>query len=254
LAFCTKLASSVLLILLGAACASKPVAPPQTDSKSEIRASIAHLEADPDFVDVLRFVKGGQVFLDLRFANPRNFTGRELYGPLKSCYLHRAAAEKFMAALETLGKTHPELRVLIWDCLRPLSVQRALWKSLAGTTHQKRFTDPDARPPEGEGESSVVARAAPIESYGLSISASLADQEGRELDMGTDFGFFGEEAETSREKNLLGEGVLSETQLQNRKILRSTMEAAGFVPSLEEWWRFDALAPDQMRAHYRPVE
>src|SRR5438874_4075050 len=61
------------------------------------------------------------VRLELRYATADNFTHHVVY-PVARCLLRRAVAERLarvQAALATRGLT-----LKLWDCYRPLSVQR----------------------------------------------------------------------------------------------------------------------------------
>src|SRR5258708_22942381 len=72
--------------------------------------------APPDFdVDVM-----------LAYATEANLTGRPVYRNAE-CWLHRAAADRLVAAIalaRPLG-----LRLRIFDALRPVEAQWALWKA-----------------------------------------------------------------------------------------------------------------------------
>jgi D-alanyl-D-alanine dipeptidase len=69
-----------------------------------------------------------------------------------------------------------------------------------------------------------------MHSKGLAIDLTLIDKDGNELDMGTEFDFFGPEAHQGYNH--------TEAVKRNRWILKSTMEKHGFGSIRTEWWHF----------------
>ena len=63
--------------------------------------------------------------LDLRYATKDNFTKVVLY-PKAVCKLRRGVVERLAKAAKLLRAQ--DRRLLIWDCYRPASIQRVLWK------------------------------------------------------------------------------------------------------------------------------
>ena len=57
--------------------------------------------------------------------------------------------------------------------------------------------------------------------------------------MGTPFDYFGKEAHITNEDKLIKAGLLTRTQLINRKLLRLVMLKAGFLTISTEWWHFN---------------
>ena len=115
--------------------------------------------APPDF----------DVDVTLAYATEANLTGRPVYRNAE-CWLHRAAAEKLQAAIalaRPLG-----LRLRIFDALRPVEAQWALWN-----------VNPDP-------EFLADPRRGSPHSRGVAVDLTLLDGEGRELDMGTAFDAF----------------------------------------------------------------
>ena len=179
------------------------------------------------------------VVIDLRYAGTNNFVGQNLYGPFNRLFLHKRAADKLKAAVALLKHEHHGYKFVIYDGLRPRSVQYLLWKSVAGTPQEKYVADP---------------KKGSIHNYGLAVDLSIVDEKGHELDMGTGFDSFTPLAEPQLEAEKLKSGELSQAQLENRLILRRSMEAAGFTVLPEEWWHFDALPADLVRKQFTIVE
>jgi D-alanyl-D-alanine dipeptidase len=198
--------------------------------------SLKQVAADPGFVEV---VDGPQVAVSLRYATTTNFMHANLYGGFCHAYLRREAYEKFAAAEAILAREHPGWRFLIWDALRPRSVQWVFWGKVAGTPQEKYVADPH------QGS---------VHNYGFALDLSLIDRAGRPIDMGTDFDNFTIAAEPPAEDDLVAKGRLTAAQVSNRRILRDVMTRAGFATIAEEWWHFDALPKAELKARYTIVE
>jgi len=151
--------------------------------------------------------------LDLRYAGSRNPAGRPLY-PAARCLLLEPVAEllaRAAAALRARG-----YRLVLWDCYRPISVQRELWR---------RRPDPRyvADPERGSHHS-----------RGAAVDLSLATPAGEPVEMPTDHDAFERRARPD-----VDEGV-SAAARAHRAILRQAMEQAGFRQNRGEWWHYDA--------------
>jgi len=176
--------------------------------------------------------------VDLRYAGPDNFLGRDLYAPYDCAWLHMDAAAALERVVAWLAQHHPGLRVLVLDALRPQRVQQALWDALAGTGLQLYLADP--------------ARGS-IHSYGMALDVTLLDAAGRELDMGTGFDDMTELSHPALEEGFLQRGDLTATQVANRRLLRAGMLQAGFVGIHTEWWHFDCGDRNRVRATFQRV-
>jgi len=190
---------------------------------------------DLGLVDIQTYVPDAIVWI--RYADSSNFTGKPIYRGLKKCYLQNLAAEKLKKANELLKSEFPQLRFLIWDCARPLSAQKRLWNEAPLTKAEKwkYLSNPD------QGS---------VHNFGLAIDLTLADSSGRMLDMGTDFDYFGEAAQPIREVESVMQGIISESALKNRKLLRKIMRRAGFSYIPHEWWHFNALPREEAIRRY----
>lgn len=187
----TPLALAALHVLLGA---------------SPARAARAEL------VDVARVVP--DAVLDLRYATPRNFVGERLYPRNARCLLLPDVATRLAGAAARLRAAGFRLR--LYDCYRPLSVQRALWK---------RFPKPGfvADPRKGSNHNRAAA-----------VDVGLSRPDGAEAEMPTAFDAFVPAAQADAT-----EGI-SPAALRHRELLRAAMEAEGFRVNRKEWWHFDA--------------
>lgn len=150
------------------------------------------------------------IVLDLKYATTDNFVKEKLY-ECPRCFLRADVAY-------AVRNVHRELRrkgygLKMYDCYRPLPIQWKLWNKV-----------PDAR---------YVAdpRKGSMHNRGSAVDLTIVDANGKELDMGTPFDYFGEEAYHNYTK-------LPQQVLDNRKLLKDTMARHGFRSTPTEWWHY----------------
>ena len=182
-----------------------------------------------------------EIRVELKYSTTDNFLHADVYGDLTDAYLQKDVAEKLKTAYQFLQETHPELTFIIYDAVRPLSIQYKMWEIL------------DLPPGQKEKYLSNPKNGS-IHNYGAAIDMSLAVKNGNPLDMGTPFDFFGEAAEPQLEYKMLQEGVLSQQQIDNRKILRSVMQKAGFRQLPAEWWHYNSCSREEAKIKYAVIE
>jgi D-alanyl-D-alanine dipeptidase len=178
------------------------------------------------------------IAVDLRYATPGNFVGRDLYSPYDCAWLHVNAAAALEQTVVWLRERHPAYRFLVLDALRPQRVQQQLWDALDGTDLRMYLADP--------------VRGS-IHSFGMALDITILDGAGRELDMGTGFDDLTELSHPVLEAQHLAAGLLSQAQIANRQLLRAALNQAGFVGINSEWWHFDCGDRVQVRATYQRV-
>ena len=162
--------------------------------------------APPDF----------DVDVTLAYATEANLTGQPVYRNAE-CWLHREAADKLGAAI-TLARPLG-LRLRIFDALRPVEAQWALW---------------NARP---DPEFLADPRRGSPHSRGVAVDLTLLDGD-RELEMGTPFDAFTPLSHHGRTD------VPAEAQ-RNRLLLMGLMTSAGWDFYRNEWWHYQLF--DQRR-------
>jgi len=206
------------------------------ESPNPSRRALETAALNPAFEDISGLAN---VKVDLRYGSKQNLLGRDVYGGFQRALLHRLAAEKFRTASGLLLARRPDLKFLIFDALRPQAAQVQFWNLVKGTPQEPYFADP------ANGS---------LHSYGFAIDLGLLGSDERELDMGTGFDDLTDLAQPRLEVGNLNAGKLASAQLENRLILRSVMEEAGFLQLPHEWWHFDALPGAQVRASYPRCE
>lgn len=151
---------------------------------------------------------------DMRYATENNFLKSKVYD-CAECYTRVKTAKALLAANEEFIKNGS--RIKFYDCYRPNAVQYKMWEIVPNPQYV-------ANPVKGS-----------IHNKGGAVDITLVSLEGEELDMGTDFDYFGKRA---YHDNL----DLPEQVLRNRKLLKSTMEKHGFWSIRTEWWHYNLSA------------
>ena len=182
---------------------------PQTTAKATTVAATPKTSIHPDFVSIKEL--SGDIVLDIKYATPDNFLKQSVY-ECGECFLRKETAQ-------ALAKVNAELmqkgyRIKVFDCYRPLSVQRKMWKIMPNTPYV-------ANPAKGSKHN-----------RGAAVDLTLVTLDGKELDMGTPFDFFGQKAHH-------GYKNLPKNVLANRTLLKSSMEKHNFSSISSEWWHYD---------------
>ncbi len=201
-----------------------------------VNDSARFVAASPDYVELK---PSDNLAIELKYATTDNFVGQNLYGDFNRAYLHKLAAEKLRRAIRNLAVVHPKYKLVVYDALRPRSVQYVLWNKVKGTNRQKYVANP---------------KGGSIHNFGFALDISILDESGKALDMGTPFDDFTELAQPQLEQRFLKSGKLTEQQIQNRLLLRKVMEDAGFIQLPVEWWHYDALPKTELKSRYNIVE
>ena len=148
---------------------------------------------------------------ELKYATPDNFLKQAVYD-CGECYLRKSTAEALVKANEAFKQLG--YRIKLFDCYRPLSVQKKMWKILPGTHYV-------ANPAKGSKHN-----------RGAAVDLTLVDAQGKELNMGTPFDFFGKEAHHTYTQH-------SKEVLENRKLLKEILDKYNFKSIYSEWWHYE---------------
>lgn len=177
--------------------------------------------------------------VSLAYATTDNFLNENVYGELTRCYLQPVVAEMLAEAQRLLKAERPDWSLLVFDGVRPRSVQRKMWAIVKGTPQQKYVAPPSS---------------GSMHNYGAAVDLGLSDAQGAIVDMGTPFDFFGPLAQPRYEAQYLESGELTQEQLNHRLLLRNAMRQAGFHMIMSEWWHFNAFSREEVKQRFTPVE
>lgn len=157
---------------------------------------------------------------ELRYASTNNFMRRLIYpAGTNKTFLRLAAARALKKVQDELNAKGLGLK--IFDAYRPYSVTVRFWELVK----DERYV---AHPGNGSGHN-----------RGGSVDLTIIQlNSGRELNMGTDFDNFSDTAHHTYTR-------LPEDVLQNRLLLKSTMEKFGFRAYAKEWWHYSL--PEAMK-------
>lgn len=148
---------------------------------------------------------------DMRYATKNNFVGEVLYDTCR-CLLRYEVAKDIIKANNEF-KQHG-YHIKFFDCYRPLHVQQKMW---------------DKVPVSGFVANPM--RGGSVHNRGGAVDITLVDSSGKELDMGTDFDFFGLKANHTYQN-------LEPHILKNRNLLKTVMERHNFRAIRSEWWHY----------------
>ncbi|WP_300567279.1 M15 family metallopeptidase [Flavobacterium sp.] len=167
--------------------------------------------SDTTFVNLKDYSQ--DFILDMKYATNDNFLKTKVYD-CASCYLRLKTVNSLIEANKKFQRKG--YRIKIFDCYRPLSVQKKMWEIVSDATYV-------ANPARGS-----------IHNRGGAVDITLVDEDGKELDMGTTFDFFGPESAHDYEN-------LSKEALKNRKFLKRIMQRYNFESFDSEWWHYNLI-------------
>jgi D-alanyl-D-alanine dipeptidase len=170
---------------------------------------IGLLQTDDAFVK-LALLDDSFVY-DMRYATDNNFLHKKVY-TCDECQIRGEVAKALIKANDGFKKKGYTIK--FYDCYRPLDVQKIMWEVY-----------PDAQYVANPATGSIHNR-------GGAVDITLVDSKGKELNMGTEFDHFGEEAHHAYTK-------MDSAVLANRTLLKQGMEAHGFSPIKSEWWHYN---------------
>lgn len=166
----------------------------------------------------LEKVSGDRVVIDLKYNSDVNFLHKNVYGEfgLRDCYVLPEVHSKLLAAFPILKEK--KLKLVMFDCYRPLSVQRKMWEIVPDSRYV-------ANPAKGSNHNRAVA-----------IDVTLAREDGTLLPMPTEFDDFTEKAFRSFK---CGTEKAEQEKCQNRELLEQILKQVGLQGLATEWWHFE---------------
>ena len=166
---------------------------------------------DTSFVNLKDYSKN--FVYEMRYATKNNFLKQKVY-ECAACYLRLKTVKSLVRANDDFMKKG--FKIKIYDCYRPLDVQKKMWQIISDPNYV-------ANPAKGS-----------IHNRGGAVDISLVDNKGKNLDMGTDFDFFGKEAA----HDFKG---FSDTIVKNRLFLKTIMIQNNFKIFDSEWWHYNLV-------------
>ncbi len=148
--------------------------------------------------------------------------------------LRNEVAQKLLKVQDNLGG----LKLKIWDAFRSRDTQNNIYKKYWAElkTAHPEWTNEQLELEVGKFVSPPYQKnRIPPHATGGTVDLTLTDANGNELNMGTEFDFFGVEAGPFFYEIYKDNPEFT----KNRKILREAMEAEGFTLDQDEWWHFD---------------
>jgi zinc D-Ala-D-Ala dipeptidase len=163
------------------------------------------------------------IMVEARYSTANNFTGAVLPGyEANKAYLRTEAAEALHRVQQRLRSGGMGLK--IFDGYRPVRATQAMveWARRTGQMHLIE-------------DGYIASRSR--HNLGLAVDLTLVDFSvgGREVDMGTPFDTFSEQAHWAN---------ASGRTMRYRQLLRQVMEAEGFKQYDQEWWHYSYDLPD----------
>jgi D-alanyl-D-alanine dipeptidase len=166
--------------------------------------------------------------VELKYATADNFMHQVLYTRIKTAYLQQDVAERLVACQTYLSTLDTGLHLLIYDAVRPVSVQRKMWKAL------------DSIPPKERVKFVSNPRNRSVHNYGAAVDLTICKSDGTPLDMGAGYDDIRKIAYPSLEATFVASGQLSKEHIENRNLLRKVMKKGQFSQLSTEWWHFNA--------------
>lgn len=174
-----------------------------------LRAQQVESISDTTFVNLKDY--SADFVYDMKYATEDNFLKAKVYD-CAECFLRFKTVKALVKANTNFIKKGYHIK--IYDCYRPLDIQKRMWKIVSNPEYV-------ADPAKGS-----------IHNRGGAVDITLVDADGKELDMGTSFDFFGPEASHYFDN-------LSDEVKQNRALLKRIMQENGFDSFDSEWWHYN---------------
>jgi zinc D-Ala-D-Ala dipeptidase len=165
--------------------------------------------SDTTFVNLKEY--SADFVYDMKYATEDNFLKAKVYD-CAECFLRLQTVKALVKAnTKFMRKGY---RIQLFDCYRPLDIQKRMWQIVSNPEYV-------ADPAKGS-----------IHNRGGAVDISLVDTNGKALDMGTPFDFFGPEASHNFDN-------LPDEVKKNRLFLKRIMQQNGFISFDSEWWHYN---------------
>lgn len=209
--------------------------------------------SEPELIDTIspKLIEAGlvnvqsinpKIRVELKYATEDNFMSTNVYGGFKEAYLQPKVAERLGKVQDYLSENHPEYTLLIYDAVRPRSVQQFMWDLL------------DSIPVKDRAKFVSNPKSGSLHSYGCAVDVTLWKEGHGPIDMGANYDDMRKIAYPELESHFLSTGELSKEQYENRQLLRKAMRQGGFWVIQTEWWHFNAHTRETAKGLYQVVE
>lgn len=177
--------------------------------KNEVVQVSKKVVNDTSFVNLKEY--SNDFIYDMKYATDDNFLKAKVYD-CAECYLRYKTAKALIKANSKFIKLG--FKIKIFDCYRPLDIQKKMWLIVSNPSYV-------ANPSKGS-----------IHNRGGALDITLVDSNGKEVDMGTPFDFFGPEA--SHDYLNFPKEIL-----ENRAFFKKIMTHSKFQSFDSEWWHYN---------------
>ncbi|MBS1637907.1 MAG: M15 family metallopeptidase [Bacteroidetes bacterium] len=221
----------------------------QSIAGKQPESNTERLEELPDSLERYLITKGltdvgsldSTIHVALHYSTEHNFLGKPMYQGLKRCYLPCEVAIKLCNAQWYLKQQYPYYSIVVFDAVRPLSIQKNMWDELDMPASKK--INYLAHPSDLS-----------LHNYGAAVDVGIISNDGVLLNMGTAFDSFDSLSEPKWETHFLALKKLDTAAYKNRMVLRRVMLKAGFTAITSEWWHFNATDKSSAALKYLLIE
>jgi D-alanyl-D-alanine dipeptidase len=184
--------------------------------------------------------------LDMRYAGVDNFVGEPIEGYLTARCLLSEPAAKALARVQR-GLSSSGLGLLVFDCYRP---QRAVdhfvrWAADLSDIRTKSKYYPTIVKSQLFELGYIAAKSGHSRGSTVDVTLVRKSEDGRwvPLAMGTEYDFFDSASH-------IESSSISESEQENRLLLKEAMEGAGFENYPEEWWHYTLREEPYPNSHW----
>jgi len=174
-----------------------------------------YLKGHTSYGNTLVILKDRSFQVDLKYASTDNFLKKNIYQEfdLDECWVLPELESRLKNIAPRLKEL--KLKLVLWDCYRPLKAQEAMWKLVPDPQYV-------ADPKTGSNHN-----------RGAAIDVALSDESGKLLEFPTQFDDFSPKASP---KYLCP--IQDQAKCHNRDKLMALMAAVGLEVFPTEWWHY----------------
>ena len=216
-----------------------PIKLPIVEEKVIVLDSLEQVLINAGLIDIQSI--DPSILIDVRYSDTNNFLHEDVYGGLNKIYLQSSIAQDLAKCQLKLKEIDFSLTLLVYDGVRPRSVQQKMWDILDMPIGEKvKFV---SNPKNGS-----------LHNYGAAVDLTIAYTNGVVLDMGAGYDDIRKIAYPRHEAAYLDSGMLSQQHIDNRGLLRDVMRSGGFWGIQTEWWHFNRYSRDKAKGLFNIVE